>query len=95
MSLTGQKQKNVTCQDSFLSNNTVSSKDFILPGSVTVVKSYNIDTKEEEFVLDKQICRFCPIFLKTPGYCSDTGPGKGVAMSPRYHCNSSKVIEKY
>ena len=72
----------------------INSQIFILPSTVTIVKSYNINTGEEEFVTEKQTCRYCPVFLKTPGYCSDTESGKGVAMSPSYHCNRSKVIEE-
>ena len=63
---------------------------FILPCSVTIVESYNCDTKKIETVEEELTCGYCSDFLNNPGYC----PDKKVAMSPRYHCNKSEKIRK-
>jgi hypothetical protein len=70
----------------------INSQDFILGGTNAVVKSYDIHKEKEELIEEKMTCNCCPFFLTTPGYCSDTGPKKGVAMSSRYHCNMTEMV---
>ena len=66
------------------------TKIFILPNSVNIVESYNLDTKKEEPIEEELTCSNCPTFLLTPGYCHD----KKIGVSPRYHCKKSENIRK-
>jgi hypothetical protein len=59
------------------------SQVFILPSN-TLVKSQNLDSDQEEFIEEKYTCGNCPDFLNT--YCQY----RGIAVSPRYHCNKTK-----
>jgi hypothetical protein len=70
----------------------INSQDFILGGTNAIVESYDIIKEENELIEERMTCKCCPFFLLTPGYCSDTGCKKGVAMSPRYHCDRTETV---